>query len=291
MAQTITYHKSGSTTEQKGVAQGPKALTSSFKGIDPLSRAGEQANKPGSSIPTIFARMLFFRTAFKNVDEKTIGGVEGTQPVYNQVVSQCFDLLEMIFNHDRSLKFVEWNQTEQVEKLRKTGHEEIADALESHFNKYLKCYGLTSLYLVLKQGATAEEWNVIGGTSPFTIVFTSANWNSGRPVTPLLARDPKFKEYIYSLYAALQNNIDKKSEEYAAIEGFMDYIAATSAIEPDKTLRAVATNLSYPTHKLQEDYPPIILDKDHKVAMPAAAFRLATPVSFKDADDLSLIHI
>ena len=118
MAQTITYHKSGSTTEQKGVAQGPKALTSSFKGIDPLSRAGEQANKPGSSIPTIFARMLFFRTAFKNVDEKTIGGVEGTQPVYNQVVSQCFDLLEMIFNHDRSLKFVEWNQTEQVEKLR-----------------------------------------------------------------------------------------------------------------------------------------------------------------------------
>lgn len=287
MAQTITYHASGATIPQRGVAQGPKALPSSFQGIDPLSRAGEQANKPGSSIPTIFARMIFFHTSFKNVDKSTIGGVNGTSPVYNQVVSQCFDLLEMIFNHDRSLKFVEWNQTEQIEKLKKSGHEEIADALESHFNKYLKGYGLNSLYLVLKQGATAEEWNVIGGTSPFTIVFTSPNWNSHQPVKPLLDRDPKFKEYIYSVYAALNNDISKSSEEYKAIAGFMQYVADTSAIEPDKILKSRANSLNYTTQDLQDDYPPIILDKDHKVAMPAAAFQLANPKSFTDADGIT----
>lgn len=286
MGQTITYHKSGSTTEQRGVAQGPKALPSSFCGEDPLSRAGEQANKPGSSIPTIFARMIFCHTSFKNVDKTTIGGVEGTSPVYNQVVSQCFDLLEMIFNHDRSLKFVEWNQTEQIDRLKKSGHVEIAEALESHFNKYLKSYGLNSLYLVLKREATLEKWNVIGGTSPFTVVFTSPNWNSRRPVMPLLARDPKFKEYIYSVYAALNNDITKSTEEYNAIAGFMEYVKETVAIESDRSLRARAENLDYTTQDLQNDYPHVILDQDHKVAMTAAAFRLVNPKKVKDENGI-----
>lgn len=280
MAQTITYHKTAAPAPMKGVAECPAATPSSFKREDdPLSQADEQINKPGSSIPTIFARMIFFHTSFKNVDPGTIGGVNGTSPVYNQIVSQCFDLLEMIFNHDRSLKFVKWDATEQIAKLKESNHEEIADALESHFNKYLKDYGITSLYLVLQNGATHNDWKVVGGTSPYSIVFTSPNWKSGKPTTPLVDRDPKFKEYVYRVYAALKNQIEVNSEEYKAIEGFMTYVEQTvEKIEQDKALIAKANDGSYTTLNLAEAFPPIALDKDHQAPMAVAAFLLRTPL-------------
>lgn len=288
MAQTITYHKSASTVDQRGVAPGPKALPSAFdQEKDPLSQAGEQANKPGSSIPTIFARMIFFHTSFKSVNTKTIGGVRGTSPVYNQIVSQCFDLLEMIFNHDRSLKFVKWDATEQIAKLKNTGHQELAEALESHFRKYLQEYGLSYLCLVLKQGATSNDWEVLGGTSPYTIVFTSPNWNSRKATTPLVARDPKFKEYVYRVYAALNNQIEPKSDKYKAIKGFMEYVRHTvDDFETDATLKAKANDRSYTTLNLKADFPPIPLDKDHQEPMVAAAFKLSSPLLVKDANGI-----
>ncbi len=284
MAQTITYHESASSVDQRGVAPGPKALPSAFdQEKDPLSQAGEQANKPGSSIPTIFARMIFFHTSFKSVNPKTIGGVKGTSPVYNQIISQCFDLLEMIFNHDRSLKFVKWDATEQIAKLKETGHEEIAEALESHFRKYLQIYGLSSIYLVLKQGATSTDWEVLGGTSPYTIVFTSPNWDSKKATTPLVARDPKFKEYVYRVYAALKNQIVPQSEEYKAIKGFMEYVRGTvGKFERDAALKAKANDTGYTTQNLIADFPPIALDKDHQAPMAAAQFNLRNPLLVKD---------
>lgn len=255
--QPLTYHTSKAGSPQKGVAAVPKALPDSFKGVDPLSRAGEQANKPGSSIPTIFARMIFFHTSFKSIDPSTVGGVQGTSPVYNQVVSQCFDLLERIFNRDKSLEFVEWDPTDQVEKLRATKHDEIADALSSHFSKFIECYGAQKLYLILEKDENTNTRKVIGGTSPYTIVFTSPNWSSGRTVTPLLDRDPKFKEYIYRVYAAFRNDIPQGSDPAKATAGFMDYVEKTVRIDPDRTLRALAYDTSYTSPELIQDFPPV----------------------------------
>ncbi len=277
--QPLTYHTSKAGTPQKGVAKVPKALPDSFQGVDPLSRAGEQANKPGSSIPTIFARMIFFHTSFKSIDPATVGGVQGTSPVYNQVVSQCFDLLEKVFNRDKNLEFVEWDPTDQIKKLKDTKHDEIADALDTHFNKFIQCYGVQRMYLILEKDEKSNTKRVIGGTSPYTIVFTSPNWKSGRPVTPLIDRDPKFKEYVYRVYAAFKNDIPQNSDQAKATAGFMDYVGKTIGLESDRSLKAQALDTAYTSPELMAEFPPV---KTNQADILVAAYDLGITKVSKD---------
>lgn len=250
---SVTFHKTKLAVPGRGVVEvGAPATEEDFKGFpDPLSRAGAQANKPGSSIPTIFARMLFFSTAFTEtilsdtISEKTT--------VYNRIVSQCLDLLEMIFNNDPHLHYVKWDPAEQNALLKKTsGHEELAKALEVHFQKFLAPYGISDITLVIDRRTDS----VAGGTSPFTMVFTSPNWNSGKQIVPLYDRDPKFREYVYRLYAAVENSVTDKE----AIKGFLEYVKKCASFDTDRELRGIVKDKGYSIGNLNSEYPAVEVD-------------------------------
>lgn len=249
---SVTYHTTSLPRAQKGVVRLGNAVTeANFKDYpDPLSRAGGQANKPGSSIPTIFARMLFFRTAFK--ETVLSDNITDLTTVYNQIVSQCFDLLELVFNNDSSLSYIKWNPEDQLDRLmRIEGHEELTEALKVHFDKFLKPYGVTEITLIID----TDMRQVAGGTSPFTFVYTSPNWKSGKPATLLNDRDPKFKEYIYRLYAAIENTVTDKT----AVQGFMEYVKKCADLEP-RNIRDIAFDKTYSITNLNADYPAVELN-------------------------------
>ena len=56
---------------------------------DPLMNNMAAANKAATSIPSMFARILFFRTAFQNIINPTL-----TNSVYAKYVSDCLYLFD-----------------------------------------------------------------------------------------------------------------------------------------------------------------------------------------------------
>ena len=68
---------------------------------DPLSMNAANANKAATSIPSMFARMLFFQTAFENIINPT-----NTQSVYAKFASDCLDLMEDLFNHNYNINIL-----------------------------------------------------------------------------------------------------------------------------------------------------------------------------------------
>lgn len=149
---------------------------------DPLSMNAANANKAATSIPSMFARMLFFQTAFENIINPT-----NTQSVYAKFASDCLDLMEDLFNHNDDITIVEWNKQAQLATLH--NNPVLHDALSTQLDKFLG--NVTQIFLFVKNG------QVIGGTSPFSVVYTSPNWHNNRPVVMLQDRTPKFREFLY----------------------------------------------------------------------------------------------
>lgn len=181
----------------KGVTQTSHMRLNDLIGVtDPLATAAASANKAATSIPSMFARILFFRTAFGSITNPTV-----TTSVYAKFVSDCLDLLEDLFNHNTQLSLMQWNKNIQLNTLG--ANPVLRDALQSQMNKFLPY--VSDIYLIIDNAG-----QVVGGTSPFTIVYTSPNWVNNRPVTMLQNRTPKFREFMYSFadaYAAGNSNL------------------------------------------------------------------------------------
>lgn len=228
----------------RGWGQSELIRDESLKTIDdPLSASGDQVNKPGSSIPTVFARMKFFQTAFMSIRQINIPQGQSV-PVYNRLVSECLDILELIYSHANNIRVECWNRNEQLDKLRTDGHALLANALELHCNNYL--HNITDIYLIY-QGK-----ELIGGSSPFTIAYTSPNWQRNRnpPVKSLLERNEKFREYMYHFavaYKSVDNNKDLMS--------FIQYITICRDNDPQLRLREIADG-TVAINGFYEKYPP-----------------------------------
>lgn len=213
----------------KGWGQSDLITNESLKTInDPLSAKGKQVNKPGSSIPSMFARMLFFQTAFISVKPSVIPS-EYSMSVYNRLISECFDILELIYSHANDLHIRCWNKDKQIQKLKDNGNAILADALEQQCNDYLS--DVTDIYLLYQDNL------LIGATSPFTIAYTSPNWQRdlNKPVQSLLERNPKFREYMYSFAIAYQSEPNN-----AGLKSFITYILQCRNNDPIRELSQMA---------------------------------------------------
>ena len=218
----------------KGVQQTSYMTLADFNGIaDPLANNTDASNKAATSIPSMFARILFFRTAFESCSvNPTL-----TNSVYAKYVSDCLDLLEDLFNHNTGLSFVRWNKVGQIGTL--ATNPVLQDALNTQMDKFLQ--GVSDIYLIIQNG------QVIGGTSPFSIVYTSPNWNNTRAITMLVNRTPKFREFMY-----------KFADAYAMDPGLSEFINYINSSQ-NKDIRFNTTNFGglWPIAKLQVDYPPL----------------------------------
>ncbi|MBC9934185.1 hypothetical protein [Chitinophaga qingshengii] len=210
--------------------------------------AGSSAHTQITSIPSPFARMDLVRTAFRYVaGRKEPDGVT----IYHRMLSDCLDIAEIFFNIDAlrdKIEILEWNAgiTSNGGELSVDPDSELGRLLHSVNPKHrllgetLKMYlfqdqkafnfaGLKHCYLLnYKQGP--EMINIIGGTSPATLFFSSANDLSYVDIRfgndrvfdsqycPLHKRGKEFVTFFFQLRAAFPGFSDK----FPDINNYMD---------------------------------------------------------------------
>lgn len=178
--------------------------------------AGIALAKMGTSIPTPFARVLLFDTAFAQVN--ALG--HDSESVYGKLVSECLDFLEFVYNFAEKITVKAWNVNEEIDHLKKSAskkHQNLAACLE----KFARDLNVKDIYLFYYNNV------LIGGSSPFTLVYTSPNWQRIKPITnacglegnllfdnyssasvkpvPLHRRNIDFRSYLTKYIVAFRN--------------------------------------------------------------------------------------
>jgi|GEM_PF-930210 len=141
-----------------------------------ISPDGDQSSALPTSIPSPFARLDLFHSAFKHFNDVK-NKLDGYTH-HHKLVSDCLDLLELLYNKDSingELTIKVWDKQRDLVKL-----------VESSYSRH-QLLGRT-LDLFLKQDDQAFNFDklnriyifyfnhkIIGATSPKTLVFTSAN--------------------------------------------------------------------------------------------------------------------
>lgn len=315
MGEALRHHPISTQTQLKGVSKSSIVTSDAYNvnnrnqaaDMDGLMAGVNVTNKPGSSIPSIFGRMIFFRTALLNVDVTASHELGGT-PVYDYIVSQWLDLLEIVFNKNASLSFEQWNAKQQIKALRASNHVELADAFEKQVAKYFG-ESLENIYLIYQDNPDIPGNKILlGGTSPYTLVFTSPNWKSDKPVRPLLHRQTAFREFLYKIYLALNSDNNLKQQVYypdyttanvayksvenpswKLIKGLVDYIKNSLAHESDQVLKKNIEGLGgkYTLGQLYKDYPVVTSDVDGTARkIPVAIYRV--PNDYKNVNGTPL---
>jgi len=226
------HNDGASDMHLKGWDRSSKLNSEKIKTIKDVLKKG--ASKVATSVPSPFARMHLFDTAFKMVAENPEG-----DSVYHQLVSDCLDMFELLFNtgnNDDNIKFKTWNRQERINKLKGAGdghpHKLLGDSLEMFFtDRFATAQQITLIYY---------KGILIGGTSPLTVFFTSPNWqremqankivlagNANGDVffdmnyCPLHKRDRNFAVFMYKFYLA------NRSFLLSNCEGLANYIRNT----------------------------------------------------------------
>jgi hypothetical protein len=215
--------------------------------------AGSNIETQITSIPSPFARMDLIRTSFRFVNTKN--KLEG-DTIYHRMVSECFDIAEIIFNIEAfkdNIEILEWNSGVYLNagKLDIEAQSDLGKLLSSQNQKH-RLLGET-LKMFLFQDATAfnfqklkhiyllnyingpELINIIGGTSPATIFFSSANDLSFVDITfgndrmfdlklcALKDRSKEFIKYIYAMRLAYSRFSNTGfSEDFPDIDNYLN---------------------------------------------------------------------
>jgi hypothetical protein len=214
MAKIFRFHTGNDTLEDWANSQ--VYGKTEIEGIkDPT---GATARKQITSIPSPFARIDLVQTAFHYMSQKLVDGKENSldgDTIYHKLVSDALDVGEILFNIDQlkdEVSILAWDKTNDLNTL-----------LSSPSPKH-RLYGET-LKLYLEQDAGAynfdlhkrfyllvHNYKVIGGTSPATLFFTTANdlstvkipfgsdWVFDGEYQPLYKRDAEFQKYLHHLF-------------------------------------------------------------------------------------------
>lgn len=196
------------------------------------TKDGEKTRKEPTSIPSPFARLDLINTAFRVVsDKKELDGIT----VYHKMVSDVLDLLEISFNADafQGLSISYWDKNVNLNSLLNSNnpkHRLYGETLQLYLNQDNKSFNFTDF-----TGFYIFKYNhkVLGGTSPLTMFFTSANDLSFANISlsngdtlfddeycPLYKRDEDFIRYIVSLFNS--SSVLKEKMKY-----FYEYILVT----------------------------------------------------------------
>lgn len=235
--------------EDRGNAYGPSV-------IDTINNPdGDYSKKDPTSIPSPFARMDLVRSAFKYVvDKKNLD----KSTIYHKLVSDCFDVGEMFFNIDKlrnRTQIKTWDKNIDLNKLLKSQnlkHQLFGETLDLYLKQDAASNNFDSLQKIY---FIFYDDKIVGGTSPITLFFSSANdlsfanVNNGndtffdQDLKPLYQRDPEFQKYIYKLFTAYPQLSVKMRD-------FTDYLEQSL-----KRLDTINENL-FKEIKAIQDIPP-----------------------------------
>ncbi len=225
--------------------------------------AGIALAKMGTSIPTPFARIFLFNTAFGQV--KTLG--HNTDNVYSRLVSECLDFIEFIYGYGDRITVKRWNVVNNI-ILLENSNEEKHNTLGNCLKKFARDLDVTDIYLFYYDEV------LIGGSSPYTLVYTSPNWSRINPMAnaqglagnklfknyadphelpvPLHQRDRRFREYL-TRYMVAFRGIQRFNNS-----AFRRYIFDNQGGLDDNDMKTLYNNISnvpiYDVTNFQHDY-------------------------------------
>ena len=221
MAYYFRIHKGTDVKDSRTGWNQTEVIKDNNTGIQSIDDTMDQvpaSGKVGTSIPTPLARIYLFNTAFEALKD---GGVKNE--TYEQLISDCLDLLQFLFEKggDSDIKFYDIDIKATVQELRKSrfdGDQVLADSLDL---AVMDSDDFNGSFFVIEYKGT-----VIGGTSPFTMVYTSPNIRRdirakglsedfmsnhkvelfGSAVTRIEDRPKEFKSYLQQLYNRVTSN-------------------------------------------------------------------------------------
>ncbi len=238
-----------------------------------------EGSELATSIPTPFARIDLFKTAFKWVADNGIIG----ETAYHKLVSEALDVAQLfffspIYNH--RIKIVSWSPKERLNDLKLNGspkHQRFADTLSIFWNQEgdVKAFGFdkfNKFHFILNQSN-----EVIGGTSPATLFFSAPDAASkcgditrGENVLfdsnpfPLHLRDPQFVKYVFTLQR--QNNF---AEYFPEVYSYLD-----------KSLQHLPQNLRVQIASIQQmdlvNYPSCVVNNNLNDVCEVSGIKLCT---------------
>ncbi|AMM51901.1 hypothetical protein TH61_12915 [Rufibacter sp. DG15C] len=233
MPKVLRLHKTGSNVE--GWAKTSQITSTEIKDI--TDGAGGRAQKITASIPTPFARMHLFETAFDFVKQ----GVSSTpNSIYHKFVTHFWDLWELLYNHQsyaqggNKIVIRRWNKQQQLHAMQSNPNTQLLGRTLELFMNDPKFKGVDDLflfYLESTDGRGNKHMQLLGGTSPFTFLFVSPNVqplsiNRAQNVgvyfdnnfVSLNDRERDFKEYVHKLFVSNPAYIQAFPAVYNALD-------------------------------------------------------------------------
>ncbi len=194
---------------------------------------GGTDKKEITSIPSPFARLHLHETAFKAVtsaanrrDGVDLDALNGNS-LYHKIISDSLDVAQIFFkfdllklsNPDRDITVHKWNLKDRVQRIKEYGTENqrlLAETLELFWERdgdNSKFSKVDALHLL------TIDYQMIGGTSPSTLFFSTANdktfvnFREGEDTFfddeyfPLYKRtaDIRFLKYLFGLFELYEN--------------------------------------------------------------------------------------
>ncbi|MCB7481625.1 hypothetical protein [Christiangramia sediminis] len=189
---------------------------------------GAHSSREITSIPSPYARIDLVKTAFKEVANL---GPEGNT-TFHKMVSDALDIGQIFFNADKykdQIEIISWDRRTDLDQLINSPnpqHKLLGESLRLYLEQDAQTYNFDSLeklYLI-NYTRGPEPLNIIGGTSPSTLFFTSANkfdlagFQEGSDkllddeYQPLYERDPEYIKYLFSLRNSISGFSSKMKE-------------------------------------------------------------------------------
>lgn len=246
-------------------SQSSRIKSTDIKKIEDPS--GGRVLKAGTSVPNPFARMYTFDTAFKMVNEMYKQDKHIGKNIHYTLVSHCLDLLDILFNYttfkeiNEELKIKKWTKKKNINELIKSdyeGHHLLAQALTLFLNTNEHFKDINDFYLFF------YDQQLIGGTSPFSLVFSSPDITAielksqqghryFEKIVPLHQRDEKFQLFLYHFFAAYNSGKSKLKDK---CRNFYNYLENNKKLINTSLKRKLNTlkEIDYNQHSLFRDY-------------------------------------
>jgi len=202
------------------------------------------SSSAGTSIPTPLARMFLFKTAFEIIAAQVRKNTVEPDSIYAGLVSESLDLLELLYKSgsDASrFRYQRWTFDDSNDSgIRfgdRAGHKLLATSFRQAANQY-PFNRKVEITLIYYREGTKEV--LIGGTSPFTFVFTSPNFKrklserAFKPVQGMVSDDILFdSQYLQlhdrdSSFIKYVENLVNTPGIGDAFSGIAEYVSNTS---------------------------------------------------------------
>jgi hypothetical protein len=187
------------------------------------------SSSAGTSIPTPLARLFLFKTAFEIIAAQVRNNRVESGSIYAGLVSETLDLLELLYksgSDSSKFRYQRWTFDSSEDYLSRfgehPGHQLLATSFRQAASQYPFHRTIEITLIYYKEG---DKELLIGGTSPFTFVFTSPNFKRKmrergfKPINGMVTNDVLFD----SQYVQLQ-------ERDAAFIKYIQHLTNTPGI-------------------------------------------------------------